>query len=640
MTPAGCVVLVPYTTAVDPACERGLAAVERAGYAVRRLAGAEPLDLARSVAAADALADGFDELLWVGPDVGFEPDAVAALRRHGLPVVAGLVPEVRAAGFACEFPPGTESVVLGDRGGVIDLAAVGFGFTFVRREVFERVRARFALPACDAAGGPGFAPWFLPLVTDEAPPRYRTDDYAFCHRAAACGFRIAADTTVRLFRYGRHGFSWEEAAGDPPRHRSITVPLVRPTPAAPAGDDGVTPPRNPLRGPATPLPDGFPRIGLYIPTYPANRASCEATVASVRESDWGAAPTVMEQPADWPVGHESAARNYRRVLERVLADGCDFSLLLEDDVRVNRHLRHNLHALPLVRRDQCDYLSLYLPDTVADPWQRRETALGYRLAWPRYASPDRHWQKLRVWGAQGYLLSARLVRAVLDRWPRLHRGADTRVMAVCAELRVPLWYTDPCLVEHVPVGSAFGTPPAYAPDFDPNFRLSLPTSGVFQPPEVVPGWLTRAEAELLWSAVTGKRVLELGTAAGRSTVSMAQGAARLVSVDVTDQAEAAEWVRRYGAADRVRFERGDAAEVCGRLAERFGVALIDTGHDAASVARDIGAALRLLEPGGLLAFHDYPDPGWPDVRRVVDDHARRLGWRRVGQADYLGLFST
>jgi hypothetical protein len=44
--------------------------------------------------------------------------------------------------------------------------------------------------------------------------------------------------------------------------------------------------------------------------------------------------------------------------------------------------------------------------------------------------------------------------------------------------------------------------------------------------------------------------------------------------------------------------------------------------------------------GGLLAFHDYPDPGWPDVRRVVDDHARRLGWQRTAQADFLGVFRT
>ena len=58
------------------------------------------------------------------------------------------------------------------------------------------------------------------------------------------------------------------------------------------------------------------------------------------------------------------------------------------------------------------------------------------------------------------------------------------------------------------------------------------------------------------------------------------------------------------------------------------------------MTRDIAAVLPRLEPGGRLAFHDYPDPGWPDVRRVVDAHARRLGWTRREQAGFLGVFET
>jgi len=106
------------------------------------------------------------------------------------------------------------------------------------------------------------------------------------------------------------------------------------------------------------------------------------------------------------------------------------------------------------------------------------------------------------------------------------------------------------------------------------------------------------------------------------------------------QAEAREWARRFGVADRVEFIRGDTAEVCLGLKEKFDLVFIDTLHDAASVERDITSALRLLEPGGLLAFHDYPDPGFPDVRLVVDEHAKRLGWKRIAQADFLGVFAT
>ena len=136
------------------------------------------------------------------------------------------------------------------------------------------------------------------------------------------------------------------------------------------------------------------------------------------------------------------------------------------------------------------------------------------------------------------------------------------------------------------------------------------------------------------------RQLELGRARGRSAVCLGQSARSVVSVDAADPAEAAEWARRFGIADRLTFLRGGVADVVPGLPGPFGLVFVDTGHDAASVDRDISVALPLLGPGGLLAFHDYPDPGWPDVRRVVDDHARRLGWKRVAQADFLGVFRT
>lgn len=194
----------------------------------------------------------------------------------------------------------------------------------------------------------------------------------------------------------------------------------------------------------------------------------------------------------------------------------------------------------------------------------------------------------------------------------------------------------PCLVEHVPRVSAFGTPLAYAPDFDAEFRLEIGAG--FQPAEEVPGWLTLAEAELLWRTAKGLEVLELGTACGRSTVCLGQSAKRVVSVDVADQGEAKEWVQRFGVEEKVEFLRGDAGEVCQKLSGKFGLVFIDTLHDATSVEKDIASAVRLLEPGGLMAFHDYPDPGWPDVRRVVDERVRRGGWKRIAQADFLGVF--
>ena len=393
-----------------------------------------------------------------------------------------------------------------------------------------------------------------------------------------------------------------------------------------------------LRGPAKPLAPGFPRLGAYFVTYPANAASLAPTLDDFRSSDWGGEFAVVTQPERWPRGKEAASRTYKRALEQAAGDGCDFALILEDDVRVCHALRRNLLTIPLVARDQCDYLGLFIPDLIQSPWERREPHLGYRLAKPLYSGPNTTWEKFRVWGSQAYLLSRRFVLHALSRWGELAEGQDARVLTVCRELQTPLWYPDPCLVEHAPLTTAFGTPDARAPDFDPECVLEVGPG--FQPPEAVPGWLAPEEGQLLWQAATGRRVLELGTQSGRATVCMAQSAAEVVSVSAGDQSEASEWVRRYGLADRVRFRRGGVAEVCRALPGGFDLALIDGEHDAASVTSDIAAALPLLAPGGRLAFHDYPDPGWPEVRRTVDDHAQRLGWRRIAQEGYLAIFQS
>jgi SAM-dependent methyltransferase len=236
------------------------------------------------------------------------------------------------------------------------------------------------------------------------------------------------------------------------------------------------------------------------------------------------------------------------------------------------------------------------------------------------------------------VLSRRFILQAIKAWDGLKGGKDSRVMTICRQLRLPLWYSAPCLIQHAPLRSAFGTPAAYAADFREDFRFQM-RSG-FQPPEGAAGSLTVDEGRLLWQLSAGRRVLELATNAGRGTVCLAQQAKRVVTVDEDDQAEAREWALRFGVAERVDFRRGDIPSICRSLNEHFDLVFVDTSQDAASVRRDIEALLPLLVPGGLIAFHDYPDPSWPDVRRVVDEQAARHLWQRVDQVDYLGVFQN
>jgi hypothetical protein len=657
---SNCAVLVPVASAVDPECEDALRELERRGYPVWRVRGFSAIDAVRNQMANDALAQGFDELMWIDDDIVFDPDDVDEMRRHDLPLVCGIYPKKACRQFACAFLPETRQVLFGTNGDIMEILYCGFGFVLTRRVVYETMQQKLGLSACNQRFQMPLVPYFTPMVAGEGEQAWLLgEDYSFCERARRCGFRVMADTTIRLWRAGRYRYGWEDAGRDVERFTDYSFHVTeetpppeasrvgwaessRPTTPAPVGlaaHPTVAPvPRNALHETVGPLPASFPRFRAYFVSYPANHESLRRSLESFRKSDWGEEPIAFVQPEDWPLGQQSSSRNYKRALEHAAADGCDFAVLLEDDVRVNRYLRHNLRSIPLLRRDQCDYLSLFLPDLIASPWQREETHLGYRLAKPLYAGPDRIWTKFRLWGAQGYVLSRRFIVEALKSWDSLKGGKDGRVLSICRQHHLPLWYSAPSLVQHAPLRSAHNTPPAYAADFRDDFRLRAGAG--FQPPEAVPGWLTVEEGRLLWQLAAGRSVLELGTAAGRATVCLAQQAKRLVTVDVQDQSEAREWTRRYGVAEKVAVRQGEVEQICRDLRERFELVFVDTQQDAASVRRDIEVLLPLLAPGGRIAFHDYPDPSWPDVRRTVDEYAARCRWQRVAQADYLGVFEV
>jgi hypothetical protein len=146
----------------------------------------------------------------------------------------------------------------------------------------------------------------------------------------------------------------------------------------------------------------------------------------------------------------------------------------------------------------------------------------------------------------------------------------------------------------------------------------------FTMPEIN-GWLTFQEGAELARLAKGKRVLEIGSYFGLSTVCLARTAGEVVSIDTHDGRgteipqntfPAFETnLRRYDVDHKVRWTVGtvDDAHELGD----FDLVFIDGGHDAESVGRDIAFALRSLAPNGLIAFHDYKSAD-PDVTQAVD----------------------
>jgi hypothetical protein len=221
------VVLVPYLTHVEPACDNGLRELERRGLEVRRYPSTAAVDRTRSEMATAALADGFDELIWIDSDIAFEADDVERLRRHDLPLAGGLYSKKGPQAFAAYFEPGTDRVQLGRDGGPLRVRYLGLGFLCTQRRVYDDIQRRYSLPVCNARFGAPVVPYFLPMVIQDAGQPgghwYLGEDYAFCERARQTGHAVVVDTTIRLGHLGSYQYGWEDAVQAMPRVAGLTL---------------------------------------------------------------------------------------------------------------------------------------------------------------------------------------------------------------------------------------------------------------------------------------------------------------------------------------------------------------------------------------------------------------------------------
>jgi predicted O-methyltransferase YrrM len=205
-------------------------------------------------------------------------------------------------------------------------------------------------------------------------------------------------------------------------------------------------------------------------------------------------------------------------------------------------------------------------------------------------------------------------------------------------------------------------------------RLDLPA--IFRDHEIEAGWNSaeRRIAPLGITAEAGmnpgdrralyylvrqlrpRRVLEIGTQAGASTVHLAvgladampAGEARLLTVDIVDvnDSAAAAWrtfrlpqsprqaMDRAGVGGMVEFRVARSLDVLAQAGESFDLIFLDGDHRLKTVAAEIPAALRRLRPGGFILLHDlFPGlrPLWPDGKviegpQLAVRRLRRAGW--------------
>ena len=155
------------------------------------------------------------------------------------------------------------------------------------------------------------------------------------------------------------------------------------------------------------------------------------------------------------------------------------------------------------------------------------------------------------------------------------------------------------------------------PDGELFERLAAETREKTTAPQMMVGRLEGRFLGVLVSSLRARRVLELGTFTGYSSISMALAlppGGRVVTCDVNEETTAI--ARRYaeeaGVADRIEYRLGPGLETIARLAGPFDLVFIDA--DKPNYVNYYEATLPLLADGGLIVVDNTLWSG-----RVVDD---------------------
>ena len=143
--------------------------------------------------------------------------------------------------------------------------------------------------------------------------------------------------------------------------------------------------------------------------------------------------------------------------------------------------------------------------------------------------------------------------------------------------------------------------------------------------------------EVLARSVVARRVMELGSGFGYSAYWHAravgpEGEVHMTDGDPENEVKAADYLKRAGLADRVRFHVGDAVEELGRLDGEFDVIFNDIDKDGYPDAWR--AASERIRDGGLYVCDNVlwygrvaaedPDDARPHYTEAVLEHNRLI----------------
>jgi predicted O-methyltransferase YrrM len=179
-------------------------------------------------------------------------------------------------------------------------------------------------------------------------------------------------------------------------------------------------------------------------------------------------------------------------------------------------------------------------------------------------------------------------------------------------------------------------------------------AAVWMRAETIPGWLTPAQARVLWDAASnadpGSLVVEIGSHQGRSTVVLAAGAratgATVVAIDpfvdgpmfggaaTRDKFEAN--IEEAGLGDAVRLLAEHSTAIRPGWDEAIGLLYIDGKHDYWTVSDDLRWAAHVADGGQVLVHDAYSSVGvtLALLRHVLAGHSLRYLGRTASLARF------
>jgi hypothetical protein len=183
----------------------------------------------------------------------------------------------------------------------------------------------------------------------------------------------------------------------------------------------------------------------------------EQTLANLAQTDWGDAPVHVHTDECQENDDERAqTRRAYRALKLSLKRRADYVLLLQDGLKFNRHLRHNLEHWAAVTNGALTLASLYNPMV-------REAACDLKNN-ARIVAPH------RVFGSQAFLISRPTIQHLVRHWHKVPGNHEFKLSRLAGRLGKPILYHVPSLVQRVRPQNTTAVLSHQAMDFDPVWK--------------------------------------------------------------------------------------------------------------------------------------------------------------------------